>query len=144
MLIKPEYDIWKPAEHNGTFRGNQLAIVAAKAGIDYMLDHHVEDQVKEKEGVVRDFLEKEVLPLDSRLTARGKGLIWGVDCSGIPVKGFSGRVLENCFTRKMIIEDCGREGCVVKIMPPLVISKEDLLAGLEIIRDAFKEELAKL
>src|SRR5699024_9106844 len=26
-LIKPEYDIWDPAEHNGTFRGNNLAFV---------------------------------------------------------------------------------------------------------------------
>ena len=37
-LIKPELDIWEPGEHNGTFRGNQLAIVAAKAGIEFMIE----------------------------------------------------------------------------------------------------------
>ena len=32
-LLKPELDIWKPGEHNGTFRGYQLSLVAAKAGL---------------------------------------------------------------------------------------------------------------
>lgn len=41
-LFKPELDIWAPGEHNGTFRGNQLAIVAAKAGLEYMLNKHIE------------------------------------------------------------------------------------------------------
>ena len=34
VLIKPELDIFKPAEHNGTFRGNQMAFVGAKAAIE--------------------------------------------------------------------------------------------------------------
>lgn len=34
LLIKEKYDIWAPGEHNGTFRGNQLAIIAATAAIE--------------------------------------------------------------------------------------------------------------
>lgn len=34
VLIKPELDQWKPGEHNGTFRGNNLAFVTAKAAIE--------------------------------------------------------------------------------------------------------------
>ena len=33
-LIKPEHDLWEPGEHNGTFRGNNLAFVTAKKAIE--------------------------------------------------------------------------------------------------------------
>src|SRR5690606_1925332 len=33
-LIKPEHDIWKPAEHNGTFRGNNHAFVTARVALE--------------------------------------------------------------------------------------------------------------
>ena len=144
VLIKPEYDIWAPAEHNGTFRGNQLAFVAANAGLEYMLDNKIEEHVREMETVAHDFIAREILPLDSRLAARGRGLIWGIDCSKIPAEGFSGRVLDRCFGKDLIIESCGRKGSVVKIMPPLVIEKDILLKGLEIVRDSIAEELKTL
>ena len=144
VLIKPEYDIWAPAEHNGTFRGNQLAFVAANAGLEYMLDNKIEEHVREMETVAHDFIAREILPLDARLAARGRGLIWGIDCSKIPAEGFSGRVLDRCFGKDLIIESCGRKGSVVKIMPPLVIEKDILLKGLEIVRDSIAEELKTL
>ena len=34
LLIRPEYDIWKPAEHNGTFRGNNHAFVTARVALE--------------------------------------------------------------------------------------------------------------
>mgnify|MGYP002265331407 CR=1 FL=1 len=46
VLIKPELDIWSPGEHNGTFRGYQLSMVAAKAGLEVMLNERVEDKVR--------------------------------------------------------------------------------------------------
>ncbi len=42
VLLKPELDIWAPGEHNGTFRGNQVAFVAARAAIDLMLEGDME------------------------------------------------------------------------------------------------------
>ena len=36
-LVKPEYDVLLPGEHNGTFRGFQLAFVAGKAAIEWRL-----------------------------------------------------------------------------------------------------------
>ena len=43
------------------------SIYCARAGIDYMLEYKVEEQVQKKAAVIRDYLTKEVLPLDSRL-----------------------------------------------------------------------------
>ena len=142
-LIKPELDIWKPGEHNGTFRGNQMAFVAAKAGLDYMLENKIEDAVKAKSVIVKKFIEEEILPLDSRLEARGIGLIWGIDFEKFPVQGLADKVEAKCFERKMIIEGAGRKKSVVKLMPPLTISEEELKGGLEIIRDSIKDILAE-
>ena len=143
-LFKPELDIWTPGEHNGTFRGNQLAFVAAKGGIEYMLENKVDEQSKAKGEIVKKFVEEKILPLDSRLEFRGLGLIWGIDFEKIPVKGLADKVEETCFKHGLIIEGAGRENSVVKIMPPLTISEELLVKGLEIIEQSVKEELAKL
>ena len=35
VLLRPELDVWAPGEHNGTFRGNNLAFVTATAALDY-------------------------------------------------------------------------------------------------------------
>ena len=48
LLINPDKDIWKPAEHNGTFRGNQLAFVAGKAALEYMVEHRLDEECKRK------------------------------------------------------------------------------------------------
>lgn len=143
-LIKPEIDVWKPGEHNGTFRGNQLAFVAAKGGIEYMLEHKVEEQAVNKGKIIKEFIEKEILPIDSRLELRGIGMIWGIEFENIPVKGLADRVIEKCFEYGLIIEGAGRKNSVVKLMPPLVISEEELVEGMKIIKKSVEENLAAI
>ena len=143
-LIKPSIDVWTPGEHNGTFRGNQLAFVAAKGGLEYMLSHKVEEQVQKKSALIKEFLEKEVISQDSRLQLRGIGMIWGVEFENIPIVGLADRVIEQCFSHGLIIEGAGRKNSVVKLMPPLVISEEDLLAGMQIIKQSVQEVLATI
>lgn len=143
-LFKPELDCFYPGEHNGTFRGYQLAFVAAKAGIEYMLDESIEKQTQEKGELVRSYLEKEVLSLDSRLRIRGIGLIWGIEFEDISTDGLSERVTEKAFDRKLIVECAGRKNSVVKLMPPLTIEKADLLEGLNRLKEAIKDCLAEV
>jgi len=143
LLIREDLDIWKPAEHNGTFRGNQLAFVAAKAGIEYNVDNNVDLGVKKKGTIVRTFIEEEILPMDSRIELRGIGLIWGIDFAKLGDPDLSHRIADKCFEKNMIIERAGRGDSVLKLLPPLVISDEDLLKGLEIIKEAISEELNK-
>ena len=141
-LFKPEYDIFTPGEHNGTFRGFQLGLVSAKAGLEYMLENNVEDEVKRKEKIVSDFLNNEIKPLlSNEKEIRGIGLIWGIDFKS----GKKSRaVLDKCFTKGLIIELAGSGDSVLKIMPSLVIEDELLLKGLNIIKESIielKEEL---
>ncbi|MEA5050081.1 MAG: aspartate aminotransferase family protein [Oscillospiraceae bacterium] len=139
-LFRPELDIWTPGEHNGTFRGNQLSIVAARAGIDYFVAHRIDEEARRKGEIIRGFLEKEVLPLDSRLQVRGIGMIWGVDFSGVGDK-MCGKVLSSCFKKKVVIESAGRKNAVLKIMAALTIEDDVLLDGLGRLRDAIRENL---
>lgn len=143
-MFKPELDVFSPGEHNGTFRGNQVAIVAAKAGLEYMLNEKVEEQVVAKGKIEEEFIKNEIMPLDSRLDYRGIGLIWGIDFEKIPDKHFCDKVQEYCFENKMIIEAAGRKNAVIKTMPPLVMEKDVLLKGLGILRDAIKKALSEL
>ena len=143
LLIKPDKDIWKPAEHNGTFRGNQLAFVAGKAALDYFTEHHLEEEVRRKSALIEDFIRREILPLDQRLALRGIGMIWGIDCEQLGGGAFSRRVTDICFRNRLVIERSGRESCVVKLMPALVIEDDILKKGLNILKNAFIEALAE-
>ncbi len=135
-LIKPELDIWKPAEHNGTFRGNQLSMIAAKAGLEVMLNEKVEKQVKDKEKIVKKYLEENIKY--DNIDIRGIGLIWGIDVHN---EELSRKIVGECFDNGLILERAGRQNSVVKIMPPLTIDEDTLLKGLAILNNAIKNVL---
>lgn len=135
LLIKPECDVFAPGEHNGTFRGNQMAFVAGKAAIDFAVETGLYEQVKEKGKFISDFIEKEILPLDEKLTYRGIGMVYGIDFSKMQ-EGMSKKVAEKCFENKLVIERCGRGGTVLKLLPPLTTTKEELEKGLNIIKSS--------
>ncbi len=142
ILVKPELDCFKPAEHNGTFRGNQLAFVGAKAGIEYFINNQLDNRVKEKESIIKDYLEKKILPIDKRLSVRGIGRIWGIDFSGIDAK-LAKEASHECFEHGMVIELAGRHDCVLKLLPPLTIEEEQLKEGLNIIYNSILSVLNK-
>lgn len=140
LLIKPEFDIFKPAEHNGTFRGNQLGFVGSVAGIEYYNNANIEAEVLRKEKLVRNFLEKEIKQIDKRIKIRGIGLIWGIDFSGISNR-LALEIVHDAFDNKMIIEVAGRGDSVLKILPPLTIEDELLIKGLEILKGCIHRRL---
>ena len=139
LLIRPELDQFSPAEHNGTFRGNQLAFVGAKAALEFRTLADLDAQVKRKEAIVSDYIETVLLPLDSRLRHRGIGLIHGIDFEALG--DVSGQVARECFRRQLVIERAGRNDCVLKLMPALTISEEELREGLDIICESMKTVL---
>ena len=141
LLMKPEYDIFKPAEHNGTFRGNQLAFVGSKAGIEYFCENALGDIAKEKGKIIADYLNDQILPIDDRLAIRGIGMIAGIDFSKIDPK-LALETCHRCFDKGLVIELAGRDDCVLKILPPLTISTDDLEKGLNIVKEAVKETLS--
>ena len=61
VLMRPELDIWRPGEHAGTFRGNQLSFVAAATALDFWEDPaflaHLDDFGAPAPGVRREHRE---------------------------------------------------------------------------------------
>jgi diaminobutyrate-2-oxoglutarate transaminase len=138
LLFKPELDLWKPGEHNGTFRGNQLAFVGGKAGIEFMLDNHIEDEVQRKSAIVKDFLVNEIKPLGKDIDIRGIGLCWAIDVHSGDV---SKKIARRCFDNGLVLERSGRGSSSVKVMPALTIPDDALMKGLNILKAAAAEEL---
>ena len=136
LLLKPELDLWKPAEHNGTFRGCNLSFVGATAGINYNVQHSVNESVREKGKLVQEYIENNILTISGDLELRGMGLIWGIDFSKVGNDGIVKEIIHYCFEHGLIIEAAGRKDLVLKLLPPLTITNEELTQGLDIIKDA--------
>lgn len=143
LLIREDLDIWKPAEHNGTFRGNQLAFVAAARAIEINVRDDINGETLRKGKICEDFIAANILPLDPRITQRGLGLIRGIDFEALGDPEIPHRITDKCFEKKLIIERAGRQDAVVKILPPLTVTDEELLRGLNIILESTKEVLGK-
>lgn len=142
LLIRPDLDIFRPAEHNGTFRGNQLSFVGGTAGINYFVEHHLDQEVQRKAAIVEKFMQEEILPLDSRLSYRGMGLMWGIDFGAVD-PAFALEAVHEAFDRHLICEVAGRKDGVLKLMPPLTIPDDVLNEGLSIVKKAVIAVLKK-
>jgi diaminobutyrate-2-oxoglutarate transaminase len=141
-LMKPELDQWKPGEHNGTFRGNNLAFVTAKAALDhYWSDNKFSDEIKRKGRYVTERFESIVSQFgEGNFTAKGRGMFQGINC----VSGeIAEKITRKAFQSNLMIETSGADDHVVKILCPLVISDENLKNGIDIIENAIREVCAK-
>ena len=134
VLIRPDLDQWNPGEHNGTFRGNNLAFVAAAEALDYWRNEALEEEIIMKGLRVRERLDDlaERFPR-AKLAARGRGLIQGL-ASG--VDGFAEDICREAFANGLVMETAGVKSQVAKVMPPLTIDEEVLEQGLDIVEAA--------
>jgi len=141
VLIRREYDQWKPGEHNGTFRGNNLAFVTAAAALElYWKDAGLTRLVKQRGRLMRQRLSKIAMAHEEAdLSVRGRGMIWGVSCDGCAE--LAGAVSAAAFERGLIIETSGADSQVLKLLPPLTIEDEQLEEGLDIIEQSFEAVL---
>lgn len=141
LLLKDKIDVFKPGEHNGTFRGFQLSMVAAKSGLKYYNENHIDEEVQKKEKLLKEYLNNEIKPLlGDNMEIRGKGLIYGIDFKDGKL---SRSILDECYKKGLIIELAGRKDSVLKIMPALTIEDDLLLEGTEKIKKSMKLVLKK-
>ena len=131
VLIRPEFDQWEPGEHDGTFRGNNLAFVTASAALRYWVGDRFTRSVQEKAHLVRTELEKftaDHAEVVSKI--KGRGLIQGI---AFRDPHMAIHVSRHAFRRGLIIETSGHEDEVLKLLPPLTIRNADLEHGIDII-----------
>ncbi len=131
ILMRPDLDQWKPGEHTGTFRGNNLAFVASYEAMHYWDNNDLSEAVKYKGAVI----EKELLAIAAKYPeldaeVRGRGMIYGLE---ILERGLASQIAERCFENGLVIELAGADDQVVKFLPALTIDEETLLRGIAIV-----------
>ncbi|WP_018790882.1 diaminobutyrate--2-oxoglutarate transaminase [Salinispora arenicola] len=133
-LFRRDLDVWEPGEHTGTFRGNQLAFVAATAACELWGDPKFRTDLAVASRRLERF-RTELTSLDSRLTVRGRGMALGIDLGQVGGPERAERLQRYAFDHGLIVELCGRHDEVVKVLPPIAIDIVRLNRGLELLRD---------
>ena len=131
ILMKPELDQWKPGEHTGTFRGNNLAFVASRVLIEtYWSNNDLSNAIKHKEKTLRGELERiaKKYEEDYEIDVRGRGFAYAFEVKDDYSIG--GEIAAYAFEENLMIETCGSESQVIKFLPPLTIDEELLKEGL--------------
>ena len=137
-LFRPEYDVWSPGEHNGTFRGNNHAFVTAAAALrHFWTTDAFQEDIDRRGGILELRLER--MAKKHGLSTRGRGMMRGIDVgSGEAAASITGA----CFEQGLIIETSGAHDEIVKVLAPLVIDDDLLSAGLDILEQAVAQELS--
>lgn len=136
VLLDHRIDVWRPGQHNGTFRGFDLAFVTGAASLrEYWMDDALSRDVERRGQLVQNALASMVAqdPEHLELTS-GRGLIRGLRCSDASLGPAICRV---AFELGLLIETAGPDRAVVKILPPLTITDAELAAGLALLADAY-------
>ncbi|MER8389938.1 diaminobutyrate--2-oxoglutarate transaminase [Mesorhizobium sp. M1380] len=132
LLLKPEIDVWQPGEHNGTFRGNNLALVTGTAALrKYWTDENLSEGVAETGRILSERLQQIAQSSgDDSLSVRGRGMMLGLDCN---TGKLAEKIVHRAFKDGLVVERCGAEDQVVKLLPPLTIDGKTLQRGLDIL-----------
>ena len=127
-LIRPELDQWSPGEHNGTFRGNNLAFATATAAIEkFWADDGLERDVARRGELVRRRLTRMANAVPGAVVT-GRGMMLGLDV----VDGdLATAICRRAFADGLIVETSGANDQVVKVLAPLTTPDELLVDGLD-------------
>jgi diaminobutyrate-2-oxoglutarate transaminase len=133
VVYNKSLDVWKPGSHAGTFRGNQLAMVAGSTTLrivrEQQLDQHAAAMGERLAGHLRA-LQKDY---PQRGDVRGQGLMLGVEMVNLegradalgrfPQNGeLASKIQRECLKRGLIIEVGGRHSSVIRFLPPLIVT----------------------
>ncbi|MBS9924152.1 pyridoxal phosphate-dependent class III aminotransferase [Vibrio sp. 811] len=147
LVINKQHDTWKPGEHTGTFRGNQLAMVSGAKALEIIQ----RDNLVEHANVAGQYLRYGLESIQKRVNCiaevRGKGLMLGVEIKtpngelnkfGEPQADseLTLSIQRAALERGLIVEKGGREGAVIRFLPPLIISFEQIDFALRVFEDA--------
>lgn len=134
VLIKPSLDEWQPGHHTGTFRGNQLAFVAANELLKNWQDDDFAKTLKANCHAAESELKALANQFDG-MTMRGRGMLRGLV---LPSGELADAVTQRCFNEGLIMETAGAEGQVLKFLAPLTIDNDTLQEGLGILKSSLE------
>lgn len=122
-----------PGSQGGTYGGNAVACAAALATLDVIRDEHLVDNAAEQGRRLADGLHKVAAEHPAIADVRGLGLMLGNEfCAGdgSPDTATAQRVQQQAAHHGLLLLTCGAHGNVVRMIPPLVVTAEQIDAGL--------------
>lgn len=154
VLYHEKYDRWQAGAHAGTFRGNQMAMVAGTAVMEVLFEQDLVEAAKDKGEFLRAALTDLALKHPEVGDLRGRGLMWGLEIvdprserdarlGSRRADGVRARAIQQrCLDLGLILETGGRHGAVVRLLPPLIISFSELARVVSILDRALTETAA--
>ncbi|WP_438010590.1 diaminobutyrate--2-oxoglutarate transaminase [Sorangium sp. So ce321] len=135
LLMRPELDQWRPGEHTGTFRGNQISFVGATAALDFWKSAAFESSIQQNGQLLSRTIRERLAPGGA---VRGIGMVYGIDLAQEGGFERARQVQARCFDQGLIIELCGRADAVLKVLPPLTTGAAQLEEGCAILHEALR------
>lgn len=144
IAYREELDSFPPGKHIGTFRGNVAAYAAGAAALDFMVENdlaaHVTAVGEKVLAALKDLEEESKIVGE----ARGKGLLLGVELvhdkeTKEPAPDLARALRQACHRRGLLIEVGGHFNNVGRFLPPLIITEELALKGVDVFAEALKE-----
>jgi len=132
-----------PAIGISTFGGNPIAMAAANATLDYVLDHDLQANAAKTGAIVIDGLRGAAPRLPIMGEVRGKGLMFAVElvdpATGAPAPRLAAKFMEESKKGGLLAGKGGLHGNVIRMAPPLTITEDDAREGLGVIVAALEK-----
>ncbi len=151
IVYHNRYNSWLPGMHAGTFRGNQIAMVAGQATMEIIKRDHLENKAEEMGRLLVAGLKSIATRFPFLGDIRGRGLMIGVEVTTTDIKqhwtpsdGLLAKLIKTlCFERGLIIETGGRYGAVLRFLPPLTINDAEIGDVLDRFESAVERASAR-
>ncbi len=132
---------WQTGTHGGTFGGNAVACAAGAATIKAMRDEKMPENAALRGAQLMNHLRR--LQLDNPVLGdvRGLGLMVGLEFRSPdrkPDKTTTKAVIQACFERKLMLLSCGTYDNVIRWIPPLIVTEQQIDEAIEIFSDSVK------
>jgi acetylornithine/N-succinyldiaminopimelate aminotransferase len=132
LLSNKRADLFEPGDHGSTFGGNPLACAVSYAVMQEISKESFLIGVKEKGEYFKNSFEEKAKGMGFDYELRGEGLLLGIDIGKSPVE-----LVNQCIKNGLLIIGAGET--VLRVIPPLTVSKEELDKGIDIIIKSIAE-----
>lgn len=133
---------WKPGSHGGTYGGNAVAAAAAVATIQTIQTENLVENAQTRGLQLMEGLRHLQVQYPMIGDIRGLGLMIGVefrDAGGNPDKSTANAIQQACFEERLLLLTCGPWDNTIRWIPPLIVTEEQLEAGLQIFERALRK-----
>ena len=142
MLYHEDLDTWEAGGHVGTFRGHAPAMRAGTAAIEYIQEQNLLEHARTLGEYIRSRFREVAADEPMIGEVRGKGLFIGVEFvepeSGRPQSDVVDAIQTYCYEHGVLVWKAGRGNSVLRLIPPLVLTREQAEIGVDIIVDGIE------